>query len=237
MPLRHSSMPAIVFDLDGTLVETAPDLHAVLAEVLGEEAVPAPSLAAIRHMVGDGARALLERALLAAGEPVRSERLERLFGRFLEVYTAEPCRFGHAYPGVEDTLARLAAAGHPLGVCTNKPQRPSELVLQALGLDRWLSAVVGGDALPVRKPDPAHLAAVLARLGAGHEGAVMVGDSRNDVTTARALGISCVLVSFGYTPVPARELGADAVIDRFADLPDALRGLTPPTASPSRPPA
>lgn len=217
--------PAVVFDLDGTLVETAPDLHRVLALVLAERGLPAPGLAAMRRMVGDGARALIERGLAAAGRREHSAGLDRLHARFIELYVEEPCKDSHAFEGVEEVLARLAAAGHPLGVCTNKPQRPSELLLATLGLARHFGAVVGGDALPVRKPHPDHLRAVLETLGADPRHAVMVGDSRNDVASAHALGVPCVLVSFGYTTVSAHELGAEAVVDRFADVADAVAGL------------
>jgi phosphoglycolate phosphatase len=216
---------AVVFDLDGTLVETAADLHLVLSELMGREGLPTPPLPEVRGMIGDGAKALLARAFAAAGVVPDPDRLDELYREFLEVYTAEPCRRSHLYPGAVEVLADLAAAGHPLGLCTNKPQRPSELLLEALGVAGRFGAIVGGDALPVRKPDPAHLIAVLDRLGATPATAVMVGDSRNDVITAHAAGVPCVLVSFGYTNVPARELGAELVIDRLAELPAALASL------------
>lgn len=216
-----------VFDLDGTLIETAPDLHAVLAEVMAEQGRPVPDLGAVRAMIGDGARALLVKAYAAQGETLTGASLDRLYARFLERYTETPCRHSTLFPGVEATLASLRARGWRLAVCTNKPQAPSLGVLEALGLMRHLEVVVGGDVLPVRKPDPAHLAAALAPFGAAPSDAVMVGDSRNDLLTARALGVACVLVSFGYTAVPARELGADRVVDDFAALPEVLEELQP----------
>lgn len=216
-----------VFDLDGTLVETAPDLHAVLAEVMAEQGRPVPDLAAVRAMIGDGARALLVKAFAAHGEALTGPELDRLYARFVEIYTEAPCRHSTLFPGVEPCLASLRARGWRLAVCTNKPQAPSLGVLEALGLLRHLEVVVGGDVLAVRKPDPAHLAAALAPFGAAAADAVMVGDSRNDLLTARGLGVPCVLVSFGYTAVPARELGADRVVDDFAQLPAVLDGLLP----------
>lgn len=219
-----------VFDLDGTLIETAPDLHAVLAEVMAEEGRSAPDLAAVRAMIGDGARALLVKAYAAQGEPLAAAALDRLYARFLELYTATPCRHSTLFADVEPTLAGLRERGWRLAVCTNKPQAPSLGVLEALGLMRHIEAVVGGDVLPVRKPDPAHLAAALAPFGATPAQAVMVGDSRNDLLTARALAVPCVLVSFGYTATPARELGADRVIDGFAELPAVLEAILPPRA-------
>jgi phosphoglycolate phosphatase len=130
---------------------------------------------------------------------------------------------------VVEALEGLRAQAIRLGVCTNKTQAPTDRLLSALGLDRFFAAIVGGDAVPAKKPDPGHLAAVLERLGAAPARAVMVGDSGHDVIAARALGVPCILVSFGYTPVPARSLGADRVIDRFAELPAALARLAAAT--------
>ncbi len=216
---------AAVFDLDGTLIDSAPDLHLLLAELLAEQGLGAPSLEAVRDMVGDGTRALVARALAAIGRPAGEETLDRLHGRFLALYEASPCRLTRPYAHAEATLARLADRGTRLGLCTNKPQRITELLLEAVGLRRYFAAIVGGDVLPVRKPDPAHLAEVLRRLGAGPASAVMVGDSRNDLLSARGAGMACILVSFGYSKVPAADLGADAVIDDLARLPEALAGL------------
>ncbi len=220
-------MRAIVFDLDGTLVETAPDLQAVLAAVLAEIGVPAPSLDEVRQMVGDGARTLVRRGLESAAVSFDERLLDRLFDRFLEIYTARPCQSSHVYPGVHEALGRLAARGLRLAICTNKPQRPAETLALMLDLIPPIEVILGGDALAFRKPDPRHLGAILERLGAGPDDAVMVGDSRTDLLTARAAGVRCLLVSFGYTSVPARELGADGVIDRFEQLDGALAALGP----------
>ena len=214
--------PALVFDLDGTLAETAGDLHLVLAEVMAERGLAAPPASAVRKMVGDGAKVLIERALAAVGRAPEPTLVSGLFDHFRARYAAQPCRASALYPGAEGLLALLAARGHRLGLCTNKPQAPTEALLRALGIAGRFGAVLGGDALPVRKPDPGHLAAVLAGLGAPPARAVMVGDGRNDLLAARGLGVACVLVSFGYTDVPARELGAEAVIDRLDELPAAL---------------
>ena len=219
---------AAVFDLDGTLVDTAPDLHRVLAGVMEGIGREAPDPDAVRAMVGEGARVLLERALAASGGPGGAPPIETLLAEFIATYTAEPCRDSRIFDGLLEVLGGLEQAGTRLGVCTNKPQGPTEGLLRALGLAHRFGAVYGGDALPVRKPDPAHLAAVLADLEAPPSQSVMIGDSRTDLLTARALGVPCVLVSFGYTTVPARELGADAVIDSFAELPAALARLRPP---------
>ncbi|SNB66295.1 phosphoglycolate phosphatase [Arboricoccus pini] len=215
-------MQAIIFDLDGTLVETAPDLHLVLSEVMQTLGLSAPPLSAVRGMIGDGARALLDRALAAAGQERTSQEIDHLYAEFIDRYTSEPCRTSHLYDGVTTALEEVRAQGAKLGVCTNKPQRPSELLLEALNISQFFDAVVGGDALDIRKPHPGHLQTTLDRMGADRCDAVMVGDSQNDLLTARALGVPCILVSFGYTSVPARELGPDRVIDGFGELCQAL---------------
>ena len=220
MPERPT---AVVFDLDGTLVDTAADIHAVLAEVLVEAGQPASDLDAVRAMIGDGARVLIERAVAAVGADAD---IDALHHRFTARYALLPCRHSVPYPGAVELLRELRHRGLRLGLCTNKPQAPTVALLAALGLDGALDAVIGGDVLAgVRKPDPAHLLAVLARLDAEPAAAVMVGDSRNDLLAARGAGLRCVLVGFGYTAVPARELGADAVVDRLAELPALLDRL------------
>ena len=177
-------------------------------------------------MVGDGARALIERGFNASGGLPPQTDLDQLFRGFLERYTAEPVRLSRPFDGLAPLLDRLAAGGLKLGICTNQPQAPSETLLRRLELDSWFQAVVGGDVLPVKKPDRGHLDGVLARLEVRPERAIMVGDSRNDVLAARACGVPCVLVSFGYTEVPAAALGADLVIDHLDDLDQALLQLS-----------
>ena len=219
----------VILDLDGTLVDTVADIHATLAAVFSGAGLAAPTLPAVRGMIGDGARALIERALEHVVALNGPSEVDLLYRRFHEHYAAAPCHHSALYPGARAVLAQLRAQGSRIGLCTNKPQAATVALLSALGLEAHFDAIVGGDVLPgIRKPDPAHLAAVLAELGTPPSAAVMVGDSRNDVLTARALGMPCVLVSYGYTAVPARALGADAVIDRLADLPKALRQLGRP---------
>jgi phosphoglycolate phosphatase len=218
-------MNALVFDLDGTLAETAGDLHLILDEVLAEVGLAAPPLAAVRGMIGDGARALIERALVEIGQPADPGFVDARFARFRARYAEEPCRASALYPGALELLTGLAAERTALGLCTNKPQGATDGLLRALGIGHLFGSAIGGDVLGVRKPDARHLAAVLAALAVPPARAAMVGDSRNDLLTARALGIPCILVSFGYTSVPADKLGADAVIDRLDQLPETLATL------------
>jgi phosphoglycolate phosphatase len=221
---------AVVFDLDGTLVDTAPDLQAHVNSVLEALGRPGLGLDEVRLLVGDGARTLLRLGLEATGGVPAEVDLDVLYGRFLARYTARPADRSTLHPDVIEVLQGLQRQNVRLAVCTNKAQAPTDRLLAALGLDRFFNAVVGGDAVPAKKPDAGHLRAVLERLGASPAGSVMVGDSAHDLQAARALGVPCVLVSFGYTPVPARALGAERVIDRFADLPAALASLADLTA-------
>jgi phosphoglycolate phosphatase len=213
----------VVFDLDGTLVETAADIHAVLEEVLAETGLDAPSLGTVRGMIGDGARVLIERALKALGQ---SGDVDALLRRFTRRYAEVPCRHSTLFDGATELLAGLRRDGWRLGLCTNKPHAPTLALLDALGLRPCFESVIGGDHLPgIRKPDPGHLAAVLAKLGSSPAASVMVGDSANDLVTAQALGVPCILVSFGYTAIPTGELGAAAVVDHLLDVPAAIAAL------------
>jgi phosphoglycolate phosphatase len=209
----------IAFDLDGTLADTAPDLAAVLNHVLRELGRPEVPPESVRHLVGHGARALLRNGLAATGE-APEELVERGFPLYLDYYAANICRGTRPYPGVEAALDRLRAQGVRLAVCTNKIERLTNLLLDALGWTGRFEAVVGGDTLPVRKPQPEPLLEAIRRAGGGR--AAFVGDSITDVDTARAAGIPVVAVSFGFSDRPATALGADALIDRFEDLDAAL---------------
>ncbi len=216
---RFPRTEAVVFDLDGTLVDTAPDLGGALNRLLAEYGRPGLPLADIRHMIGDGAAKLVERGFSASGGYPDDPGL--LVSRFLTLYEQGIADLSRPFDGVAEALDRLGAAGLRLGVCTNKPSIPTQQVLSALDLERRFAAVAGGDG-PARKPDPRHLLGVIERLGARAENTVMVGDSANDVAAARAAGTPVIVVTFGYTVIPARELGADAVIESFAELPRLL---------------
>jgi phosphoglycolate phosphatase len=216
---------AILFDLDGTLIDSAPDLCDAIAVLLAEHHRRPLSLAETRAMVGDGATELVRRAFAATGPALVPEAVAGAVARYLEIYAAHPVRPDCIYPGVVETLTALAAAGHRLGLCTNKPQPITRAVLEALDLARFFAVVLGAQVLPVRKPDPGPLLWVTERLGVAPAAALMVGDSRNDVLAATAAGMAVVVVSYGYTKIPAAELGAAAVIDHFAELGPLLTNL------------
>ena len=219
------TLSAVVFDLDGTLVDTLPDLHAAVGILLAERGLAVPSAAEVRRMIGDGARKLVERSLDWSAGAVGETELEAAHERFLAIYNAAPCRDSRVFANAEAALDQLAAQGLALGVCTNKPQRPTDAILGALGLQSRFRAVVGGDAVARRKPHPDHLHTVLARIGVTPARAVMVGDSRNDLMAARGCGMRCILVDFGYSAEPVETLGADRVIGDFAELARTLKSM------------
>lgn len=217
---------ALLFDLDGTLVDSAPDLTDALNHVLGRLGLAPIAEDAVRSMVGQGVMKLLERGLAAHGLSPAEIPVQPLFDAFLVHYGSHIADRSRPWPGVIETLEALAAAGHAMAICTNKLEGLSVALLDALDLTRFFPVVLGGDSLPYKKPDGRHLTVALARLGhpAGAP-AVMVGDSAADRDAATDAGLPVVLVSFGYTPVPAAELAPDALIDRFDALPAALAGL------------
>ncbi|MGF1640127.1 MAG: phosphoglycolate phosphatase [Rhodospirillales bacterium] len=218
-----TGLKVVVFDLDGTLVDSAPDLQAALNRLMRELGRRPLGLDEVKGMVGDGAAKLVERAVAATGLDGPGDDLGVLTARFLAHYEGHATDCTRPYPGVRETLTRLRAAGLALAVCTNKPEAATREVLKDLDLDGFFAAVVGGDSLPgVRKPDPAMLRAILEAVGASPREAVMVGDNANDVAVARALGVPVVVRADGYTRTAPADLGADAVIDDFAELLDVL---------------
>ena len=215
----------IAFDLDGTLVETAPDLIGALNVVLSERGLPRLPVEAARSLVGRGARALLERGFAQAGEPLDPEEVGGLTARFIEVYRGRIASESRPFPHLIEALDELALGGARLVVCTNKRTDLSMALLDALELTGRFVAVVGGDAAPAAKPDPRHFLAAVEAAGGDPARALMVGDSINDVLSAKAAGAPVVVVSFGYTDTPAHALGGDAVIDDFAELAAVARRL------------
>jgi phosphoglycolate phosphatase len=215
---------AIVFDLDGTLVDSAADLAATLNAVLIEHNREPVTLDAVRAMIGDGVGALVHRGFAATGRPLGSGELSTLTGHFLDIYI-DPNRdhIAHPYPGVTDTLRIFANLGVRMGVCTNKAQVATDLVLHNAGLSDFFSAVIGHDKAPAPKPDPAHVLCVCAALG-HPKSAVMVGDSLNDLLAGHRAGLKVLLTTYGYgTPEALSQ--ANATFDRFDQLPALIASL------------
>ncbi|WP_395647777.1 phosphoglycolate phosphatase [Terricaulis sp.] len=215
----------IVFDLDGTLVDTAPDLVRALNETLDLEGLPHMPLEKVRRMVGYGARVTLERASAASGVSFSAERLDQLTKAFVDFYRADIARESRPFPGVVDQLTTLAAGGAKLAVCTNKRTDLSQQLLDALGIAGRFSAIVGADAVTERKPHPDHFRAAVSRAGGVVRRSVMVGDTAADVAAARGAGAPVAVVRFGYCDEDVELLGADALLDRYSDLTPACRRL------------
>jgi len=215
----------IAFDLDGTLVETAPDLIGTLNLMLVEHGLPIVPLTSARHLVGGGARRMLEHGFREAGADFDAGAMPLMVERFVELYRGRIADESHAFEGVAETLDRLSADGARLCVCTNKRTDLSVQLLDALGLLGRFEAVVGPDAVSARKPDGAHLIEAVLKAGGDPARAIMVGDSETDLNAARNAGAPVVLVDFGYTETPVAELGADRVISRFDQVEQAVRDL------------
>ncbi|HSS15167.1 MAG TPA: HAD-IA family hydrolase [Rhizomicrobium sp.] len=223
------SAPTLIFDLDGTLADTAPDLLGATNAVLAARGRPRLDLDHLRHMVGFGAVALITQAMEASGAPVAQEELPPLIEIFLAHYRSHIADGTRLFPQVAETLTALSAQGARLGVLTNKPQELTDLLLPRLNLDGFFTAVYGAGRKPYTKPDPRIFHDVVADIskeqGDANGAGVMIGDSITDLNTARAAHAPCILMSYGFTPVPAADLGADMVLDEFAQLPGALREL------------
>ena len=214
-----------MFDLDGTLVDTAPDLIGALNVVLEEERLPPVPADAARRLVGRGAATMFQRSFALAQAPWQDARETALVERFVEVYLERLTRESRIFPGVEAALDALRAEGARFAVCTNKRTDLSVALLQNLGIARRFEAIVGADLAPRRKPDPSHLLATLVAAGGRPERAVMVGDSEADIGAARAARVPSIAVSFGYCDGPVEALGADALIHDFAELASAAARL------------
>lgn len=212
----------VAFDLDGTLADTAPDLTTALNHALDRLGRPAVPAGDVRHMVGHGARALLCRGLAASGD-AQEALVERGLPILLDHYEAHIADGSRPFPGVEAALDALAGRGVTLAICTNKLERLAIKFVAAIGWDGRFAAIVGGDTTGVSKPDPAPLIETIRRAGGGR--AAFVGDSISDTGAARAAGVPCVALTFGFADRPAEQLGADLLIDHFDALVPALERL------------
>lgn len=225
---QHLAPPIAVFDLDGTLADTAGDLVGTLNVILKQEGLAPLPLAQARDMIGAGAKALLQRGFEAAGKELTPAYLDELFKQFMVHYGENICVETTLFPGVVEALDRLEAAGFLLAVCTNKMEEHSIKVLDELGIGHRFAANCGRDTFPYFKPDPRHLMLTIERAGGDPRRAIMVGDSRTDIVTAQNAGIPVVAVPFGYTDVPVQDLGPDVVIDHFDKLFGAVEALMKP---------
>lgn len=209
---------AVVFDLDGTIADTAVDIHAALVAALATEGLPPVSLADARLMIGGGPRLLVERALHRLGQVTAHDLVARLTAAFHAGYKKQANRNTRLFPDVAPTLRHLHKTGVSIGLCSNKPDDLCRMLVQNLDIEPYFDEILGsGDALPP-KPHPAMLTTVAERLGAGPAETLYVGDSETDVTTARAAGVTVMLVNHGYTLRNAAQLGADGVLETLADL-------------------
>jgi phosphoglycolate phosphatase len=233
-------VPTIIFDLDGTLVDTAPDLVETLNVVIGRAGFPAVAYDKGRMLVGGGARRMIERSVANEGRAHTAADLDRMFNDFIAYYADHVADRSCAFPGVEEALDTLAARGCRLAVCTNKLEWLSVRLLTAIGLADRFVAICGQDTFGVQKPHPDALHGTLRRAGGTIHRAVMVGDSPTDIATAQAAGIPVIAVDFGYTDVPVAQLAPDKIISHFNDLPGCIADVlaareTPSGATPSAP--
>lgn len=223
-----TAFSALIFDLDGTLIDSAPDLHGAAQRLLKPLERRDLSVEEVSLMIGDGVPKLVERCFEATGEVPPEAEFQAHVSTFIADYEPRSAELTKAFPGAIDALKRLKAAGFKMSICTNKPYGATMQILQKLDLAPHFDAVIGGDTLPgIKKPDPRHLQAALDAMGASIGNTAMIGDNSNDVKAAHALGIPAVLLSHGYTKIPVLEIGAEAVIDTFDELDATLETLAP----------
>jgi phosphoglycolate phosphatase len=220
-----TSIRTVVFDLDGTLVDTAPDLINALNFILEREGMPPVPLHAARTMIGAGARKLIERGLELDGRVTSVEDISRLTNDFIDYYADHIADASRPFEGLESALDDLSGRGYRFAVCTNKLEWLSKLLLDQLGLSARFAAICGADTFGVSKPDPAILRQTIALAGGQLSSAIMVGDAGPDIGVARRAGIPVIGVEFGYTEIPIADLKPDLLIGHFSDLPAAVESL------------
>jgi len=219
------SSPTIVFDLDGTLIDTAPDLVATVNALLRRRGRRVLLLNEIRNLIGQGARTMIERGMVATGPAASSGELDSMFDEFIDHYRDNIANESRIFPGALAALDQLEASGYQLAMCTNKMESLSIKLIGALGLEGRFASLLGGDTLEFRKPDPRHLTETILRAGGDVTHAIMVGDSIADVSAAKAASVPVIGVSFGYTDTPMAELAPDRIIDHFDELSAAVDAI------------
>ncbi len=229
--MANHTPPIAVFDLDGTLADTAGDLVGTLNVILDREGLSPLPVEKARDMIGAGARALIERGFEAAGKDIVPAYLDELFGQFMVHYGQNIRIRTELFPGAMAALDRLEEAGFLLAICTNKVEEHSVKLMHELGIGHRFAANCGRDTFAYFKPDPRHLTLTIERAGGHPSRAVMIGDSRTDIVTAKNARIPVIAVPFGYTEVPVQELGPDMVIDHFDELFAAVENLLKPMAA------
>jgi phosphoglycolate phosphatase len=215
----------LVFDLDGTLVDTAADLMGTLNMILAREGAQPLPVEKAHSLLGAGARALIERGFALDGRVVDEPRMDVLYRDSLDHYAERIAEESRPFDGVEPQLTRLSKQGHRLAVCTNKVTWHSRKLLEALGLSKYFASICGRDAFAYFKPDPRHLTLTVAEAGGDVARTIMVGDSKTDIETARSAGLPSICVDFGYTDIPAVDLGATRVISHFDELGEAIDAI------------
>jgi phosphoglycolate phosphatase len=220
---------AVIFDLDGTLVDTAPDLWRATNHVLTDSGRGEVTLDQVRAFVGYGARKLIARGLMATGDPLGTQDIEPLYEKFVIYYGANIAEGSRPFPGCVALLDRLKADGIRLGICTNKLEGLSVRLIDALGLSVYFDAIVGPDTIGIAKPDPAPYREALRRMGSEAARSLLIGDSETDVLTARAAGVPVIGVTFGYTAEPIASFEPDALVSHFSEAYEPIRAaLDPP---------
>jgi phosphoglycolate phosphatase len=222
---RMDGAPTLAFDLDGTLADTAGDLLGTLGVLLQRDGHPAPGAAAARGLVGAGARAMIQRGYAVSGATLDPDRLELLFHAFIALYRERIAQETRLFPGALEALERLREAGCRLAICTNKSEDLALLLLDRLGVADRFHAICGRDSFVFHKPDPRALLLAIEKAGGDPARAVMIGDSKTDIDTAKSAGVPAIAVDFGYTEIHVAELGPDRVISHFDELWDAAASL------------
>jgi phosphoglycolate phosphatase len=215
----------VIYDLDGTLIDSARDMCVAVSSVLADHGLPPISDEDARLFMGEGSKVTMRRAFAKNGRTLDDAELSAVTREFVRYYENEPLVHTTAFEGVPEVVAQLDRLGLKQGVCTNKFENPARMILKGLKLMPPIADVAGADTFKVRKPDPGHILLLIDRIGGHRDRAVMIGDSIHDVQSAHGAGLPAVLVNWGYTARPASELGADAVIDHFAALPEALEHI------------